>query len=82
MVRSRAWRRGYESFRLGEPPSFDGHRSKCLCYEYGRLTAALMRGEGQQLLLISARRPMFDGYVPSLVDALLRVASADTACSA
>ncbi|MEM8774997.1 MAG: hypothetical protein AAGF53_08180 [Pseudomonadota bacterium] len=76
MVRSRSWRIGYESFRKGEKPEFDGHRSKCLSYEYGRLTAAWMRSEGQQLLQVPTTRPIYDAYVPHLADALMHAAHA------
>ncbi|MEO1138728.1 MAG: hypothetical protein AAFW87_04650 [Pseudomonadota bacterium] len=72
MVRSRTWRQGYESFRLGEPPKFDGHKSKCLSYEYGRLTAALLSSEGERLLQVPTTRPLYDTYVPYLAEALLR----------
>ena len=72
MVRSRAWRQGYESFRLGEPPDFAGHRSKSLAYEYGRLCAAYLQGEGEQLLRVSTTRPINEHYVPQLAEALLR----------
>lgn len=74
MVRSRTWRQGYESFRLAQPPKFDGHRSKCLSYEYGRLTAALLRSEGQRLLQVPTTRPLYETYVPYLAKALLRAA--------
>lgn len=74
MVCSRAWREGYESFRLGAPPEFDGHKSKCLSYEYGRLTAALLRSEGARLLRVSTTRPLYDTYIPYLAEALVRAA--------
>lgn len=72
MVRSRSWRVGYESYRRGKDPEFDGHRSKCLAYEYGRLTAAWLRSEGQQLLQIPVNRPLYDPYIPHLAEALLK----------
>lgn len=71
MVRSRAWRYGYEDFRLGAPLDFTGHRSKALAYEYGRLTAASLKSQGQQLLRISTTRPISEVYVPDLTHALI-----------
>ncbi len=71
MVRSRAWRQGYESFRKGEPPAYDGRRSKCLAYEYGRLTAAHLTSQGVQLVRVSPLRPVNEAYVPDLARALL-----------
>lgn len=72
MVRSRAWRQGYESFRLGQPPEFTGRRNKSLAYEYGRLTAAYLRGRGEQLRRVSTTRPINEHYVPQLAEALVR----------
>ena len=71
MVRSRAWRYGYEDFRLGAPLDFSGHRSKALAYEYGRLTAAFLKSEGRQLIRISTTRPISETLVPELVEALI-----------
>ena len=75
MVRSRAWREGYESYRRGEPPGFSGRRSQVLAYEYGRLTAAFLKGEGEQLLRVSPYRPVNRHYVPYLAAALTRCAN-------
>ena len=72
MVRSHAWRAGYESFRRGEPPEYQGRGSKSLAYEYGRLTAAYLQGQGQQLIRVSTTRPIIEHYVPEFADALLR----------
>ena len=80
MVRSRAWRHGYEDFRLGAPLVFSGHRSKALAYEYGRLTAAYLQSCGQQLIRISTTRPISEVYVPDLAKALeqcARIGAAD-----
>ncbi|MEM6587821.1 MAG: hypothetical protein AAF641_05185 [Pseudomonadota bacterium] len=78
MIRSRAWRMGYESYRLGEPPDYLGPRAKSLAYEYGRLTAAYLIGEGVRLRRVTPTRPVNDAYVPDLAAALERavVASA------
>lgn len=75
MVRSRAWRTGYESFRLGQPPEYAGHGSGALAYEYGRLTAAYLRGQGLQLRRLPTSRPVNDHYVPQLAKALSRCAA-------
>ncbi len=75
MIRSRAWREGYESFRLGKPPEFGAHGRKSLAYEYGRLSAAFIRSKGQQLPRVSATRPLNEHYVPQLVRALSQVAA-------
>lgn len=72
MVRSRAWRQGYESFRLGDAPEFDGRGRKSLAYEYGRLTAAYLQGRGQHLRRVSPARPLNEHYVPDLAVALTR----------
>lgn len=72
MVRSRAWRTGYESFRLGRAPEFTGRRSKVLAYEYGRLTAAYLKGQGAQLRRMSPDRPVNEHYVPAMAQALLQ----------
>lgn len=74
MVRSRAWREGYESFRRGAPPDYGARGPKALAYEYGRLTAASMQGEGQRLRLVSARRPVNAHDLPALAQALKRAA--------
>ncbi|MEO3413278.1 hypothetical protein AAFO92_01340 [Roseovarius sp. CAU 1744] len=71
MVRSRAWRYGYEDFRLGAPLHFAGHRNKALAYEYGRLTAAFLKSQGRQLTRISTTRPLNEAYVPDLTHALM-----------
>ena len=71
MVRSRAWRHGYEAFRLGKPLDYDGHRSKALAYEYGRLTAAFLKSQGRQLIRISTTRPICEAHVPALAEALI-----------
>ncbi|MEM7732368.1 MAG: hypothetical protein AAF280_06230 [Pseudomonadota bacterium] len=72
MIRSRAWRMGYESFRLGQPPDYLGPRAKSLAYEYGRLTAAYLKGEGVRLKRVTPTRPVNDAYVPGLTAALER----------
>lgn len=74
MVRSRAWREGFESLRLGQVPEFMGRGSRALAYEYGRQTAAMLLGEGARLPLVSARRPVVEAHVPRLAAALCRVA--------
>lgn len=71
MVRSRAWREGYESFRLGETPRFVGRGDKTLAYEYGRLTAAYLRGQGVFLVRLPVARPLGDLHVPRLAAALM-----------
>lgn len=70
MIRSRAWRQGYESFRLGKEPEYLGPRAKALAYEYGRLTAAYLQGQGIQLKRVTPTRPVNDAYVPHLAAAL------------
>jgi len=75
MVRSRAWRMGYESFRLGQPPDYSGPGSGALAYEYGRLTAAYLSGQGLRLRRLSVARPVNEHYVPQLADALKRCAA-------
>ena len=75
MVRSRAWRQGYESFRLGQPPEFIGRGTKSLAYEYGRLTAAFLSGQGQRLRRVSTTRPINEHYVPQFADALMQCAA-------
>ncbi|MEL7252561.1 MAG: hypothetical protein AAGL23_00195 [Pseudomonadota bacterium] len=72
MIRSRAWRMGYESYRLGEAPDYLGPRAKALAYEYGRLTAAYLKGEGVRLKRVTPTRPVNDAYVPDLAAALER----------
>ncbi len=74
MVRSRAWRQGYESYRKGEAPDFAGRGRRALAYEYGRLTAALLSSEGQSLHRVSAARPVNPHHLPGLVRALRRAA--------
>ena len=71
MVRSRAWREGYESFRLGDPLDYAGPRSKTLAYEYGRLTAAYLQSQGARLRRVPAHRPLNEHYLPELAEALL-----------
>jgi len=73
MVRSRTWREGYESFRLGQPPVFGTHGSKSLAYEYGRLAAAFLRGQDQHLVRVSTTRPINEHYVRQLADALTQL---------
>jgi hypothetical protein len=58
MVRSRAWRMGYESARRGLPPDFMCHGRQALAYEYGRLTAAFLLGEGKALPRLPLNRPI------------------------
>lgn len=70
MVRLRAWRYGYEAFRLGLPLEYSGRRSKALAYEYGRLTAAFLKSQGRPLLRISTTRPISEVYVKDLAKAL------------
>lgn len=79
MVRSRAWRYGYEDFRLGAPFAFSGHRSKALAYEYGRLTAAFLRSRGERLMRLSTKRPLATIYVPQLAKALMECMNAKPA---
>ncbi len=76
MIRSRAWRAGFESYRLGEPPRFTGQGAKSLAYEYGRQTAAYLRGQGDALPRITAARPVPDHHLPRLATALLACARA------
>ena len=71
MVRSRAWRHGYEDFRRGAALDYAGHRSKTLAYEYGRLTAAYLQSEGHRLVRVSPTRPINEAYVRALTSALL-----------
>ena len=70
MVRSRAWRQGFEAFRRGEPLDYAGPRAKSLAYEYGRLTAAWLTGQGLPLRWVSSTRPINEHYVPELAEAL------------
>ena len=70
MVRSRAWRLGYESYRLKEEPSFVGRGDKTLAYEYGRLTAAYLQGKGEFLNRLPVARPLPEHLVPRYADAL------------
>ncbi len=79
MVRSRAWRMGYESFRLGKEPDYLGPRAKALAYEYGRLTAAYLQGQGVQLKRVTPTRPVNDAYIPHLSDALEQAVVASAA---
>lgn len=73
MVRSRAWREGYEAFRRGEPLDFAGPKSKTLAYEYGRFTAAYLKAEGERLPLITSRRPINEAHVDRMAAAMLTV---------
>ncbi len=73
MVRSRAWREGYESFRLGEPPVFAGRGRKSLAYEYGRQVAAYLKGRDNRLVRVSTTRPVNEHYIPALTDALTQL---------
>lgn len=73
MVRSRAWREGYESFRLRQAPEFGSHGNKSLAYEYGRLVAAFIRGQGHHLVRVQTQRPMYENLVPRFVKALEQV---------
>ena len=74
MVRSRAWREGYESFRRGDDPAFGAHGRRSLAYEYGRLSAAYLRARGAQLPMVSTMRPVNEHYLPQFVDALMHIA--------
>ncbi len=76
MVRSKAWRLGYESFRLGKPPDYLGPRAKALAYEYGRLTAAYLQGQGHHLRRVTPTRPVNEAYVLDLAAALENAAFA------
>jgi len=76
MVRSRAWRAGYASARRGEDAQFMDRGTKALAYEYGRLTAAWLRGEGQLLPWVSERRPLPDYLVRYMAEALMDCATA------
>lgn len=77
MVRSRAWREGYESFRLGKALDFAGPKSKTLAYEYGRFTAACLTGEGARLPRITPSRPINEAYVGPMAAAMLRALEVD-----
>jgi hypothetical protein len=57
MVRSRAWREGYESFRLRLPPDYAHRGRHTLAYEYGRQTAAWLKGRDEPLPRVPANRP-------------------------
>ena len=70
MVRSRAWRLGYESYRLGQDPEFITRGDKTLAYEYGRLTAAFLKGRGTSLPRIPPARPTREDLVPAMANAL------------
>ena len=72
MVRSRAWREGYASVRRGENARFIDRGTKALAYEYGRLTAAHLKGRGAPLPWIAERRPLPDRHLDYLAGALLR----------
>ena len=74
MVRSRAWREGFDSYRRGAPPDYGARGPKALAYEYGRLTAAYLEGQGLRLRPVSARRPVNPHDVPALAEALRRAA--------
>ena len=77
MVRSRIWREGYESYRLGQKPIYGGYGRKALAYEYGRLVAAHLRGRGHRLIRVQTTRPMYEPYVPVFVDALEQVLNSE-----
>lgn len=71
MVRSRAWREGYAGFRRGDNARFIERGTKALAYEYGRLTAAYLKGENAPLPWVSETRPLPDRYVGFFAEALL-----------
>ncbi len=75
MVRSGAWRQGFEDFRMGRPPRFEGRGAKALAYEYGRLTAAHLCGQGRPLPRIAATRAVPAHHLPDLVRALMDCAA-------
>ena len=77
MVRSRAWREGYESFRLGQPPIYAGRGRKSLAYEYGRQVAAFLKGRNKRLVRVSTTRPVNEHYVPTLTNALTQLVGSD-----
>jgi len=74
MVRSRAWREGYASYRRGDPAEFVERGTKALSYEYGRLTAAYLHGKGRVMPWISDRRPLPERLVPYMAHALIECA--------
>ena len=74
MVRSRAWREGYASCCRGEGAEFMERGTKALSYEYGRLTAAYLKGEGQPVPWVSERRPLPDRLTPYFARALMECA--------
>jgi hypothetical protein len=74
MVRSRAWREGYASCRRGDDADFMHRGTKALSYEYGRLTAAYLKGEGQPVPWGSERRPLPDRLAPYFARALIECA--------
>ncbi len=73
MLRSRAWREGYESYLKGRPPAFGSHGSKSLAYEYGRHVAAYLRARDGTLPYVSTRRPVHAHHLPLLAAALAEV---------
>lgn len=77
MVRSRAWREGYESYRLGRPHDFSGPKSRALAYEYGRFTAAWLKAKGAHLPRITPMRPMNDAYVRPMARSMLEALEAE-----
>lgn len=70
MVRSRAWREGFESFRLGDQPEYLDRGRQSLAYEYGRLTAAYLAGRGERLPRIPTGRRPCDHVVTRLARTL------------
>jgi len=74
MVRSYAWREGYASARRGDPPDFVHRGRRTLSYEYGRLTAAYLRGQGREVPWIMSHRPLPERLVPYFAEALLECA--------
>ncbi len=77
MVRSRSWREGYESYRLGQPPIYGVYRRKALAYEYGRLVAAFLHGRDGRLVRVQTTRPVNEHYIPIFVDALKQIVGED-----
>ncbi len=77
MVRSRSWREGYESYRLGQTPDYGAYRRQALAYEYGRLVAAFLHGRNGRLVRVQTTRPVNEHYVPAFVDVLTQVLGED-----
>jgi len=62
----------------GAPEPHIERETKALAYEYGRLTAAYLKGKGRPVPWISDHRPLPDYHVPYLASALHEYVQATT----